>query len=290
MELRLSFCDCNTLITEVNIIDRRPIRENMDKQSQSNTTNPFVLTLVHFLGFIMAAPTLAEIMQELESRGTPSTKKTFMRHGAPEPFFGVKIGDLKPLQRMLKGQQQLAMELYATKNSDAMYLAGLIADGSKMTRKQLDQWAKESTWHMISGCSVSWVASEHPDAFEIAKKWIDSPKELVATSGWSTLSAVVATRPDNELPISEIGELLARCIKTMKQSQNRVRYAMNGFVISVGTYVAPLADQAIETARKIGAVEVDMGDTECKIPDAESYIVKSRRGAAVAPKRKTTRC
>ncbi len=238
----------------------------------------------------MIAPTLAEIMQELEARGNPSIKKTILRHGAPEPLFGVKIGDLKPLQKMLKGQQQLAMELFATKNSDAMYLAGLIADGSKMTRKQLDQWAKDATWHMISGCSVSWVASEHPDAIEIAKKWIDSPKELVATSGWSTLSSVVATRPDDELPISEIGELLVRCNKTIKTSPNRVRYAMNGFVISVGTYVAPLADRAIVTARKIGAVEVDMGDTDCKIPDAESYIVKSRHGAAVAPKRKTMRC
>jgi len=238
----------------------------------------------------MTASTLAEIMQELEARGNPAIKKTIMRHGAPEPLFGVKIGDLKPLQKMLKGQQQLAMELYATKNSDAMYLAGLIADGSKMTRKQLDQWAKEATWHMIAGCSVSWVASEHPDAFEIAKKWIDSPKELVATTGWSTLSSVVATRSDDELPISEIGELLVRCIKTMKTSPNRVRYAMNGFVISVGIYVEPLANQAILTACKIGTVEVDMGNTDCKIPDAESYIVKSRRGAAVAPKRKTTRC
>ena len=77
-------------------------------------------------------------------------------------MFGVKIGDLKPMQKKLKGQQQLAMELYATKNSDAMYLAGLIANGSNMTRKQLDQWAKEASWHMIAGYSVPWVTAEHP--------------------------------------------------------------------------------------------------------------------------------
>jgi hypothetical protein len=33
-----------------------------------------------------------------------------------------------------------------------------------------------------------------------------------------------------------------------------------------------------------------MGDTACKIPDAENYILKSRRGAPIAPKRKTVRC
>jgi hypothetical protein len=68
------------------------------------------------------------------------------------------------------------------------------------------------------------------------------------------------------------------------------RYSMNSFVIACGTYIAPLGDQAIATARKIGRVEIDMGDTACQVPDAESYILKSRRGAPVAPKRKTLRC
>ena len=234
--------------------------------------------------------TLDEVMRELEGRATPSTKKTYLRHGAVEPVFGVKVGDLKPLQKKLKGQQDLALQLYATKNSDAMYLAGLIADGSQMTRKQLDQWVAGATWHMIAGYSVPWVASEHPDGFAVATKWIASSRELTAVAGWSTLAAVVSFTPDDKLPIKAVKQLLATVAKTIHSEQNRVRYAMNSFVICVGTYVAPLADEAIKIARKIGVVDVDMGDTSCKVPDAESYIIKSRRGGAVAPKRKTVRC
>lgn len=37
-------------------------------------------------------------------------------------------------------------------------------------------------------------------------------------------------------------------------------------------------------------VKVDIGDIACQVPEAESHILKSRRGAPVAPKRKTTRC
>jgi 3-methyladenine DNA glycosylase AlkD len=48
-------------------------------------------------------------------------------------MFGVKVGDLKPIVKQIKGDQELAMQLYATGNSDAMYLAGLVADGRKMT-------------------------------------------------------------------------------------------------------------------------------------------------------------
>lgn len=234
--------------------------------------------------------TLGEVMQALAAKASATTKKTLMRHGAPEPIFGVRIGDMKPIQKQIKGDQELAMQLYDTGVSDAMYLAGLVADGSKMTRAQIERWVKTSVWHMHSGTTVPCVAAEHPEAIEIALKWIDSPKESIAESGWATLSNVVTTTPDEKLPIKQIGALLDRIVKTIKSSQNRVRYVMNTFVICCGTYVAPLADKAMTTAKKIGRVEVDMGQTDCHVPDAESYIIKSRRGLPVAPKRKTTRC
>jgi 3-methyladenine DNA glycosylase AlkD len=233
---------------------------------------------------------LDEIMTALAAKGSASTKKTLLRHGAAEPLFGVRIGDLKPLVKQLKGQQELALQLYATKNSDAMYLAGLIADGARMTPKQLDQWAATATWHMISGCSVAWVAADHPDGFQVALKWIDSPKELVAIAGWSALGAVAATRSDGELPVKEFSALLDRCAKTIKTAPDRVRYAMNDFIISCGTYIQPLGEKAIATARRIGVLTVDMGDTACQVPDAESYIKKSHKGLPVAPKRKSVRC
>lgn len=234
--------------------------------------------------------TLDEVMKALESKASATTKRTLMRHGAPEPIFGVRIGDMKPIQKQIKGDQSLAMQLYATGNSDAMYLAGLVADGRNMTRAQIERWVKTSVWHMHSGTTVPCVAAEHPDAIEIALKWIDSPKESIAVSGWATLSNVVCVEPDDKLPIKQLGALLSRVVKTIHTSPNRVRYAMNTFIICCGTYVAPLADKSVDAARKIGRVEVDMGQTGCQVPDAESYILKSRRGLPVAPKRRTTRC
>jgi len=234
--------------------------------------------------------TLEETMKLLESLGTEQTRKTHRRHGAPEPLYGVRIGDMKPILKQIKGDQALALQLYDTGNSDAMYLAGLAAHGSKMKRAEIERWAKKATWQMISGTTVPWVAAEHPDAIEMARAWIDSPKEALQVCGWATLCNVVTTTPDEKLPIQEIAALLGRVVKTIHKSLNLVRYGMNNFVICCGTYVAPLADKAIEAARKIGPVQVDMGDTACTEPGAEAYILKSRRGLPVAPKRKTTRC
>jgi hypothetical protein len=236
--------------------------------------------------------TLDQVMSALAAKGSESTKRTFLRHGAKEPFFGVKVGDMKIIikELKLKGAQALALQLYATGNSDAQYLAGMIADGAKMTRAQIQKWADSASWKMVGNTTVPWVASEHSEGFPLALKWIDSPKGGIACSGWNTLGALAATVPDEELQVKQFGKLLDRVARTLKSSPDEVRYTMNGFVIASGTYIAPLADQAIATARKLGRVEIDMGDTDCKIPDAEIYILKGRRGAPIAPKRKTVRC
>lgn len=234
--------------------------------------------------------TLAETMTALAALGSAQTKKVLLRHGAVEPFFGVKIGDLKPLAKKLKGRQALALELYATGNGDAQYLAGMIADGARMTKPQLNRWAKTAAWSLISGNTVAWVASEHPDGLALALKWIDAKKESVARSGWASLCAIVSIIADDELPLATISQLLDRIGREMPTATDDVRYSMNNFVICVGTYVAPLGDEAIQTARTLGKVEIDRGQTACKVPDAEPYIIKSRRGQPIAPKRKTFRC
>src|SRR2546422_9884344 len=92
-----------------------------------------------------------DVMKALEKLGSAQTKKTYRRHGCPEPFFGVKIADMKALIKKLKinNDTALAKELYRTGNSDAMYLAGLICDGRQLTRRDLNDWAKKATWYMI---------------------------------------------------------------------------------------------------------------------------------------------
>ena len=234
--------------------------------------------------------TLKDAMKALAAKGTEATRKMWLKHGAQEPIFGVKVGDMKVLHKQMKGEQVLALELYATGNGDAQYLAGMIADGRKMTAKQLDAWAKTASWDMVSGSTVPWVASEHPEGFALARKWIDAKNEQTARAGWATLSALATTIPDADLPLAQYGQLLDRVVREMPKAPDGVRYAMNNFIICCGTYLAPLGAKAITTARAVGVVEIDMGDTACKVPEAESYIIKARRGAPIAPKRKTVRC
>lgn len=234
--------------------------------------------------------TTSEIMQQLEAMGSETTKNTLMKHGAKEPFFGVKVGDLKKLVKKVKKNHELALALYDTGNSDAMYLAGLIADEKQMTKTHLQHWADHAYWYMISEYTVPWVAAETDFGWELALEWIQSDEERIAAAGWATLSSLVGYKKDEELNLDKLDELLEQVAAQVHGAKNRVRYAMNGFVIAVGAGIADLTDKALAVAQQIGKVSVDMNGTACKVPLATTYIQKVIDRGAVGKKRKTTRC
>lgn len=229
-------------------------------------------------------------MSQLEAKGSESCRRIYRNHGAPEPLFGVKVADLKTILKSAGGDHALALKLWDTGNSDAMYLAGMMADAERMTRRDLERWASSATWHMLSEYAVAGVAAESPHGEALAAKWIDAKSELVADAGWTTWSGLVAVRPDEALDLKRLGALLGRVEKTIDGERNRVRYAMNQFVIGVGCYVEPLLERARQTAAKIGTVEVDLGGTACKVPLAADYIAKVAEMNRVGKKRRMVRC
>jgi 3-methyladenine DNA glycosylase AlkD len=234
--------------------------------------------------------TADEIVAELRPLGKDSYKKVLFNHGIKEPVFGVKIEDLKKIQKRIKKDYQLALDLYDTGIYDAMYLAGLTADDARMTKKDLRGWIKKANCDTLCGCTVAWVAAEGKHGREMALEWIESDKESVAAAGWSTLGCLVGIKDDSELDLAEIAELVQRVQQTIHDQPNRVRHVMNGFVIAVGSYVKPLTDLAVKAAKKIGRVSVDMGDTACKVPLATEYIQKVQNRGAIGKKRKTAKC
>lgn len=196
--------------------------------------------------------TLQEIMEKLKELGTEQTKKTFIRHGATEPIFGVKVGDLKKLVKHVKKDQELALSLYETGNYDAMYLAGLTVDPKLVSKELLQKWVKQAYCYGLSEYTVAGVAAESNYALELAREWIESDSETIATSGWSTYTNYLSITPDEKLDVEEIRQLLNRIETTIHQEKNRVRYTMNNFVIAVGTFVKALNKEAYEVGGKIG--------------------------------------
>jgi 3-methyladenine DNA glycosylase AlkD len=234
--------------------------------------------------------TVKEVMTQLESLGDEKIKSILLRHGVREPLFGVRVTDMKPIQKKIKKDYRLAKELYATGNADAMYLAGLIADDEKMTKTDLQAWVRQALSENICEYTVPWVAAGNPHGYELGLEWIDAKDGHIMAAGWATLGFIVSMKPDAELDLDKLKTLLKRVTAEIHHAPNRVRYTMSGFITAVGAYVTPLTKDAIATAKKTGVVTVDMEGTSCKVPDPIEYIGKIEARGSLGKKKKMVKC
>jgi len=259
-----------------------------------------MLVLIALAVFVTSLPVKAttiklmsakNILGKLKPLGKESYKQMLMRnYGVKEPCFGVPIGELKKFQKRIKKDYQLALDLYDTGNYDAMYLAGLIADDARMTKKDLQRWVGKAYAGSLPGATVPWVAAGSPHGGELALEWIESNKPLVATAGWTTLSSLVSYKDDSELDLAELKRLLSHVQKTIHKAPDGVRYAMNNFVIAVGSYVQSMTELAIQTGERIGPLTAHIGNNNCEVFSAPDYIRKVQQRGSIGKKRKMIKC
>ncbi len=218
-----------------------------------------------------ARMSLDETMKALEKAGSAQTRKTWARHGAKEPMFGVSFATMKTLVKKIGVDQELAQGLWKTGNHDARVLAMKIADPAAMKPADLDRWAKENRVRMCGGY-VAMIAAEGPHGSAKAKEWFASSDEFLRAHGWMLAGQLAML--DEKLPDAWFNGLVAKIEKTIHSASNAEREAMNGALISIGGRSETLRKAATAAAKRIGKVEVDYGDTECKTPDAGPYIEK----------------
>ena len=236
--------------------------------------------------------TTQEVIAELKAHASEKLQVTYARHGmAKDRTLGVSTATLKLVAKKIKGQQDMAMELYATGLMEPMYLAGMIAKGSLMSVDQLNTWADEANGlPIIIDYTVPWVTIEHEEGARLALEWTGSDREHIACAGWRSYNGLVTTMDDAYLELHVIESLLKKVADSIKTVPDRTQLAMNSFVIAVGSYVSPLTQSAESLAEQIGTLSVDIGMTACKIPDAAASMRKARGAQPTAPKRKTIRC
>jgi 3-methyladenine DNA glycosylase AlkD len=216
--------------------------------------------------------TLAETMSALEEAGTEQTRKTYRRHGAEEPLFGVSFATLGTLVKRIKVDHDLACALWDTGNFDARNLAMKIADPARITPKELDRWAREQQVRMCGGY-IAMLAAESPHGAEKAKTWLASKSEHERGVGWGVAGQLAMV--DASIPDAWFQDRLTTIEKSIHAAPNAERLAMNAALIQIGCRSAALRRAATAAAKRIGNVAVDHGDTACKTPDAATYIDKA---------------
>lgn len=216
--------------------------------------------------------TIVQVLDELKSLGTEQNRRITKRHGVGDDLFGVSFADLGKLQKKIKVDHGLAQQLWATGNHEARLLATMIADPAQADDRLLESWAKDLDNYVIAD-AFSKFAGETALARKKMEKWTRSNKEWIGAAGWNLLG-MLAMR-DKSLDDSYFESYLPTIEREINKSKNRVRYSMNNALIAIGLRSPELQKKALAAAKRIGAVDVDHGETGCKTPDAAEYILKT---------------
>ncbi|MCA0149769.1 DNA alkylation repair protein [Rossellomorea vietnamensis] len=230
------------------------------------------------------------VMQQLEALGKERSKKMYISNGAHEPVFGVATGAMKPMAKEIKKDQALAEELYATGNYDAMYFAGVIADPKAMTEADFDRWIEGAYFYMLSDYVVAVTLAEADIAQEVADKWISSGDELKMSAGWSCYCWLLGNRKDEEFSEEKLRGMLQNVKDTIHDAPERTKSSMNNFVGTVGVSYVPLHEEAFETAKEIGPVEMVREGKKNSVLKSADDIQKQVEKGRIGFKRKYVRC
>ena len=230
------------------------------------------------------------VMQKLESLGKERIKKRYVSNGAHEPVFGVATGAMKPMSKEIKINQELAEELYATGNYDAMYFAGIIADPNGMTATDYERWMEKAYFFMLSDYVVAVTLSEADIAQDVSDKWIQSGDELKMSAGWSCYCWLLGSQKDEKFDASKLSDMLDKVKAEIHDAPERTKASMNNFIYTVGISYMPLHEKAVETAAEIGLVEVKHENKKPSILDAAATIQKEQDRDKLGFKRRYVRC
>ncbi|UHA74924.1 DNA alkylation repair protein [Paenibacillus sp. 481] len=217
---------------------------------------------------------LSQVMSELEAYGSEQHRKTFRRHGAQDPLFGVTFGNLTKLKKTIKCNHALAEELFATGNTDAQTLATMVADPQAMTKSDIERWLSKMNYYTLIDVFMSNVVIKSAYAEELANQWILSTDEWIGRAGWQLVALLALHHKQlSDEPFVRYAQLVK---DEVHQRPNRTREAMNGALIAIGIRNEQLETLIRELVPLIGPIHVDHGETNCKTPDPIPYIEKAK--------------
>ena len=230
--------------------------------------------------------TYNEVMKKLEELGTEQNRKIYINHGNDIDMFGVSIANLKKILKPIKDDKSLGLKLLKSKNSDAIYLSQWIVDANQLTINDLEELIELTNFYMTLDNVIPNIVIQNKDLTQLCiKSWIDSDNPRKRQSAYSLYALVLGTYPKEEIDQEDIIKKLNHISAVIHDEENRVRYSMNGFVISAGIYNSELTEYVKDLSTKIGKVKVFMGNTSCKVPFAPEYIKKVEKMNRIGKKR-----
>ena len=212
--------------------------------------------------------TLKEVLAELEELGNERTRRQNTKQGAGENQFGVKLGDIRKLAKRIKTNMPLALDLWATANVDARFLAILLMKAKAITESQADEMVRSINFVRVADWFNSYVLNHHPNKESMRIKWLDSTHKMAARSGWS----LTAERLNKDPEGLDITAVLNRIDSEMGDAPEEVQWTMNFALVYLGIQFPDHRERAIAIGERLGIYRDYPVSKGCTSPFAPIWI------------------
>jgi 3-methyladenine DNA glycosylase AlkD len=195
-----------------------------------------------------------EVLAWLEKQGTRRTVDGMARYGIEaERAFGVTMGTLLSLRKRLGTDHALSLALWKSGWYEARLLAALVGDPQRVTRRQMNGWAFGfENWADCDTVCFK-LFDRTPFAWEKARQWSTSPRELVKRGGF-VLMACLALH-DKAAPDKSFVALLPLIEKGAHDERNLVKKGVSWALRAIGRRNLALNKAAMEVARRLALSE-----------------------------------
>ncbi len=184
---------------------------------------------------------LASVMSELQSSGTKTTARV------------ASAARLRKIRDKVGTDQDLAVELWETGSDDARSLAMLIADPDDLTPSVATQWMKDVDDN-VRAAEVANVVAQSPVGPAKMRQWRKQKSEFARATGYEILISMLIDDPDAVEEL-ECKRVLKDIQMEIHRSPVQAQGVMAQAVVSIGIYKEELAEEALEAAEEIEAVE-----------------------------------
>ncbi|MEM7358049.1 MAG: DNA alkylation repair protein [Pseudomonadota bacterium] len=196
---------------------------------------------------------LAGVLKRLEALAEPE-KIAFKQEKfgiAANNSLGIYQKDLKELARQIGKNDELALALYDTGIYEARLLTSRLYNPKKITRQQMNKWAREfENWEICDSFSMGFFTAS-PYALEKALQWSDHKKEFIKRAAFAMMASYGFV---NKQDTNEVFEQFFPLIERESWDERiYVKKAVNWALRSIGKRNVDLQEQAIEVAHRIAA-------------------------------------
>lgn len=221
--------------------------------------------------------TLDDVLTELAALGDEKVRKQNRKAGASDNQYGVKLGELRKVAKRIKTDHALALQLWATGNADARFLATLILVPAQLTPDEVDAMVRSMTFTRVADWLNGYVVKQHPDKEALRQRWMTATDPMAARSGWSLTAERVAKDPDG----LDIPALLDRLEAEMASAPPEAQWTMNTTLAMIGIHLPEHRQRALDLGERLGIYRDYPVSKGCTSPFAPIWIgeMVKRQGA-----------